>query len=96
MKRLKNDINLDEDVFSVHDDGEVYDDIVGENREAYADKDLEGIEKYETGVYKRKKNVFEIKRTTRRIRHPILNGASKSELKRGIIFSEILGRPKGY
>jgi len=48
------------------------------------------------------KNVYEIKPMNilgeikdKRVVHPILKGVSQKELKRGIIFSEVLGKPKG-
>ncbi|WZL81810.1 hypothetical protein QBE53_01550 [Vallitaleaceae bacterium 9-2] len=30
------------------------------------------------------------------LKHPLLKGASKKDLKRGIIYSEVLGKPKGW
>ena len=32
----------------------------------------------------------------KKLNHPLLKGVKRSELKRGIIYSEVLGKPKGW
>lgn len=77
---------------------DTYDQIEKKNDQAYEDQDLEGIKEYKDlrkGAYKRKTNdAFGVQAPKKRVRHPILQGATKSDLKRGIIYSEILGKPK--
>ncbi len=86
----------DESDFVRKDD--MYDQVEAANDRAYVDKDLEGIEKYKklkSGAYHQKNtDAFGIQKPKKKVRHPILEGITKSELKRGIIFSEVLGKPK--
>lgn len=88
----KEDFDLEKEDF--------YDEIEDKNEQAYVDKDLEGIKEYkkykeEGYVRKKKKGEFYKPEAKKKVWHPILKGVRKSELRTGIIFSEVLGKPKG-
>ena len=77
---------------------DAYNQIEKTNSQAYVDNDLDGIKEYKDmkkGAYARKNlDAFGVQAPKKRVRHPIFRGATKSDLKRGIIYSEILGKPK--
>ncbi len=77
---------------------DMYNQVEASNDTAYQDRDKKGVEKYKDlkgGAYNRKHlDAFGVQKPKKKVRHPIFNGVSKSELKRGIIFSEVLGKPK--
>lgn len=78
---------------------EVFDKVEIKNESAYVDHDLDGIKKFkelEKGAYTRKnKDAFGVQKPDKKVHHPLFDKISKNDLKRGIIFSEVFGKPKG-
>ncbi len=78
---------------------DLYDTIENTNESAYEDVDLEEIKKPKepkTNIYVRKNNnAFGVQQNKKKVIHPMLRGVTTKELRRGIIFSEVLGKPKG-
>lgn len=66
------------------------------NADAYIDVDLKGIAELSKGIYDVEADSFAFKAKSKKVSHPMFRGVTKKELKRGIIFSEILGKPKAW
>ena len=76
--------------YKVEDD--IYDDILNENQSAY--NKVDG--KKDSNAYTRPTDKVKIIGTGKtKVKHPILQGASRKNLKNGIIYAEILGKAKG-
>ena len=73
-----------------------YNGIDKENKNAYIDLETMDIAAMEKGIYETPKDGFRLDKVKKSIKHPLLRNITLSEMKRGIIFSEILGKPKGY
>lgn len=74
---------------------DLYDDIDKSNLNAYFDADLKNIALSSKSIYNVDLDSFSLKAKKKKMKHPMFRGATQNELKRGIIFSEILGKPKG-
>ena len=82
---------------------DLYDDIDDSNLNAYVDeepnayinKELKDIAESAKSIYAVDLDSFNQKHK-KKTQHPMFQGATQNELKRGIIFSEILGKPKGF
>ena len=75
---------------------DLYDDIDSSNLNAYFDADLKNIAESAKSIYAVDVDSFSLKANKKKVIHPMFRGVTRNELKRGIIFSEILGKPKGF
>lgn len=75
---------------------DLYDDIDSSNQNAYIDEDLKDIAEEAQSIYVTDSDSFSLKHKKKKVKHPMFRGVTQKELKRGIIFSEILGKPKGF
>jgi len=74
---------------------DLYNDIDQGNTNAYVDILNRGITEESKHIYESIENVYTNPNVKKKVRHPICHGISKKGLKSGIIFSEVLGKPKG-
>jgi len=75
---------------------DLYDDINSSNLNAYFDEDLKNIAESAKSIYAIDLDGFALEAKKNKVKHPMFRGVTQNELKRGIIFSEILGKPKGF
>ena len=73
---------------------DLYDDIDRSNSSAYIDLENKDIAELSQSIYATDTDSFAFKEKKKKVKHPMFRGVTHNELKRGIIFSEILGKPK--
>jgi hypothetical protein len=74
---------------------DMYESINSVNKNAYIDLDLKDISEMEKGIYDIKIDGFQFDKVIKKVKHPLLRNITSKEMKRGIIYSEILGKPRG-
>jgi len=75
---------------------DLYDNLDSPNLNAYFDEDLKNIAESAKSIYAVDLDSFALKDEKKKVKHPMFRGVTQNELKRGIIFSEILGKPKSF